>query len=66
MKRLCVYCGSNTGKNENYKEAATELANTLVQNAIGLVYGGSHKGMMGLLADAVLAGGGAVDGVIPK
>ncbi len=66
MKRLCVYCGSNTGKDKSYKEAAAALGDTLVQNGIGLVYGGSHKGMMGQLADAVLAGGGSVDGVIPK
>jgi uncharacterized protein (TIGR00730 family) len=61
-----VYCGSNTGNNENYAEAARELAEVLVQSGIGLVYGGSSRGMMGLLADAVLAGGGEVEGVIPK
>ncbi len=66
MKRLCVYCGSNAGKNKDYADAARELAEVLVQFNIGLVYGGSSKGMMGLLADAVLAGGGGVDGVIPK
>lgn len=66
MKRLCVYCGSSTGKNNKYREAATELAEVFVQNKIRLVYGGSCRGMMGFLADAVLAGGGSVDGVIPK
>ena len=66
MKRLCVYCGSNAGKNKGYADAARERAEVLVQFNIGLVYGGSSKGMMGLLADAVLAGGGVVDGVIPK
>jgi uncharacterized protein (TIGR00730 family) len=66
MKRLCVYCGSNTGKKKIYADAAGELAEALLQNNIGLVYGGSHRGMMGLLADAVLNGGGTVEGVIPK
>jgi uncharacterized protein (TIGR00730 family) len=66
MKRLCVYCGSSTGTNQDYAEAARELAEVLVQNNIGLVFGGSHRGMMGLLADAVLGGGGQVEGVIPK
>ena len=66
MKRVCVYCGSSTGKDKKYQESARDLAEVLVQNDIGLVYGGSQKGMMGLLADAVLAGGGTVDGVMPK
>ncbi len=66
MKRLCVYCGSNAGKNNDYAHSARELAKVLVQNNIGLVFGGSCKGMMGRLADAVLAGGGEVEGVIPK
>lgn len=66
MKRICVYCGSNRGNNEVYAAAARELAEALVQNNIGLVYGGSCRGMMGLLADAVLAGGGTVEGVIPR
>jgi len=65
MKRLCVYCGSNVGKNKDYAQAARELAEVLVQNKIGLVFGGSHMGIMGQLADAVLAGGGEVEGVIP-
>lgn len=66
MKRLCIYCGSSAGKNKDYGEAAGELAAVLVQNDIGLVYGGSSRGMMGIMADAVLAGGGTVAGVIPK
>ena len=66
MKRLCVYCGSSGGKNKVYAQAATDLAEVLVQNKIGLVFGGSHMGTMGRLADAVLDGGGEVEGVIPK
>jgi len=66
MKRLCVYCGGNAGIGTDYVAAARELAAVLVQNNIGLVFGGSCRGIMGQLADAVLAGGGTVDGVIPK
>jgi uncharacterized protein (TIGR00730 family) len=66
MKRLCVYCGGNTGKNKVYVEAARELADVLVKNRIGLVFGGSCRGIMGQLADAVLAGEGTVEGVIPQ
>ena len=66
MKRLCVYCGSSTGKSEDYAEAARALAETLIQCNIDLVFGGSSTGTMGLLADAVLAGGGTVHGVIPR
>lgn len=61
-----MYCGSNVGKNKDYAQAARELAEVLVQNKIGLVFGGSHMGIMGQLADAVLAGGGEVEGVIPR
>lgn len=66
MKRLCVYCGSSAGTDSDYSDAAQDLAEILVQNHIGLVFGGSCKGMMGRLADAVLADGGEVEGVIPK
>jgi uncharacterized protein (TIGR00730 family) len=66
MQRICVYCGSSPGSNQAYAEAAQNLAAVLVQNNIELVYGGAHKGTMGILADAVLERGGAVHGVIPK
>jgi len=66
MQRICVYCGSSPGSNEAYSKAAQKLAAVLVQNNIELVYGGAHKGTMGILADAVLEQGGAVHGVIPK
>jgi uncharacterized protein (TIGR00730 family) len=66
MQRICVYCGSSPGGNEIYTRAAHELADALVQNGIELVYGGAHKGTMGILADAVMAQGGAVHGVIPQ
>jgi len=66
MNRLCVYCGSSPGSPDTYADAAKELAALLVASDIGLVYGGSSKGIMGVLADAVLAGGGEVTGVIPQ
>lgn len=66
MQRICVYCGSSPGSNSIYTEAAQKLAAVLVQNNLELVYGGAHKGTMGILADAVLERGGAVHGVIPK
>ena len=66
MQRICVYCGSSSGSNGLYAQAATELADILVQNDLQLVYGGASKGTMGILADAVLERGGGVHGVIPK
>ncbi len=66
MKRLCVYCGSNPGKSAEFLEAARELARHLVQREICLVYGGASVGIMGEIADTVLAGGGEVIGVIPQ
>jgi uncharacterized protein (TIGR00730 family) len=66
MKRICVYCGSNSGGRPVYAEAARDLANVLVRHDIELVYGGADKGIMGIIADAVLEQGGKVHGVIPK
>ncbi len=66
MKRLCVYCGSNKGFGDAYVNAARELAELLVAANVGLVYGGARRGLMGVMADTVLAGGGEVCGVIPK
>ncbi len=66
MKSVCVFCGSSTGNRPEYSEAALELGNELVRRRIRLVYGGSSIGLMGLLADTVLAGGGEVVGVIPQ
>jgi uncharacterized protein (TIGR00730 family) len=66
MNRLCVYCGSSAGKNPGYSQAAQQLAEELVKRGIGLVYGGASIGIMGLLADAVLANQGEVVGVIPQ
>ena len=66
MPRICVYCGSNSGSQPIYVEAALELADVLVRHDFELVYGGADKGIMGVIADAVLERGGKVHGVIPK
>ena len=60
-----MYCGSNTGFREVYAAAAEALGRTLAEKGIGVVYGGAAKGLMGRLADAALAVGGEVQGVIP-
>ncbi len=66
MRRICVYCGSNPGKDPCYADSARALAQALVDRNLGLVYGGAAVGIMGVLADAVLAAGGEVIGVIPQ
>ncbi len=62
---ICVYCGSRTGRGERYRDAAAELGRIMAARGIGLVYGGGSVGLMGVVADAVLACGGRVTGVIP-
>jgi uncharacterized protein (TIGR00730 family) len=66
MQRLCVFCGSATGQRPAYAAAARGLGDALARRGIHLVYGGGSIGLMGVLADAVLAAGGAVTGVIPR
>ena len=66
MRRICVYCGSNTGVRSVYADAAREFADVLVRHELELVYGGADRGIMGILADAVLERGGKAHGVIPK
>ncbi|RCS44785.1 TIGR00730 family Rossman fold protein [Bremerella cremea] len=65
MDSLCVFCGSASGSRPVYTEVASELGRLLAQRKIRLVYGGGKVGMMGAVADAVLAAGGEVVGVIP-
>lgn len=65
IRTLCVYCGSSGAVDEKYRAAATQLGESLAAAGIELVYGGGRIGLMGLLADAVLAGGGRVVGIIP-
>jgi hypothetical protein len=66
MKRVCVFAGSSDGGRAEYADAARALASEVVTRGLGLVYGGGSVGLMGVLADAVLAGGGEVIGVIPR
>ncbi len=66
MKRICVFCGSSPGARPEYATAAQEMAAAAVRRGIGIVYGGGNVGLMGTLADAALAAGGEVIGVIPR
>ncbi|HEY1065630.1 MAG TPA: TIGR00730 family Rossman fold protein [Pirellulales bacterium] len=66
LKSVCVFCGSNVGLNPVYCEAATHLGRTLAERGLRLVYGGGCVGLMGAVADAALAAGGEVFGVIPQ
>jgi uncharacterized protein (TIGR00730 family) len=65
LRRVCVFCGSQFGNRPAFREAAEAMGATLAAQGIGLVYGGGSVGLMGVVADAVLAGGGEVIGVIP-
>ncbi len=65
MQRLCVFCGANAGNRPVYAEFATALGKALAARDVGLVYGGGGTGLMGAVADAVLAAGGDAAGVIP-
>jgi len=66
IRSICVFCGSRHGQNPVYAEAARELGRLLAERGIRLVYGGGRVGLMGEVADAVLAAGGEVIGVIPS
>lgn len=66
MKKICIYCGSSSGKDPAFKEIASELAKLLVSSNISLIYGGASIGVMGKIADTVLEQGGEVIGVIPQ
>ncbi|KAM5566074.1 hypothetical protein ABKV19_019853 [Rosa sericea] len=66
FKRLCVFCGSNSGHRQVFSDAALELGNELVKRKIDLVYGGGNVGLMGLVSQTVFDGGCHVLGVIPK
>ncbi len=64
--RVCVFTGASRGLRLVHAEAVRQLGSELARRGLGLVYGGGHVGLMGVLADAVLAGGGEVLGVIPR
>lgn len=66
MKSVCVYCGSNPGRRGTYRVAATLLGQAIARRGLRLVYGGAEVGLMGAVADAALAAGGHVIGVMPQ
>ncbi|MEM9631331.1 MAG: TIGR00730 family Rossman fold protein [Pseudomonadota bacterium] len=66
MKSICVFCGSSYGTLEAYTEATRETGRVIAENGYRLVYGGAKVGLMGTVADAALAAGGEVVGVLPK
>jgi uncharacterized protein (TIGR00730 family) len=66
MRRICVFCGSSAGKNDRYAAVTVDLARELAARGFGLVYGGGRVGLMGVLAEAALAAGVEVIGVIPR
>jgi uncharacterized protein (TIGR00730 family) len=66
VRRICVYAGSNPGSDPAYAEAAAAFATAMVERGIGLVYGGGKVGLMGVLADTMLAQGGEAVGVMPR
>jgi uncharacterized protein (TIGR00730 family) len=66
IKRLAVYCGSAGGSDPRFEEAARELGRTMAERGLELVYGGGRLGLMGIVADTVIAYGGRTYGVIPR
>jgi len=66
MRAVCVYCGSNAGSRPVYAERAIAVGTRLAREGLALVYGGGNVGLMGIVADAALAAGGEVIGVIPE
>jgi uncharacterized protein (TIGR00730 family) len=66
IKSVCVFCGSAPGARPSYSQAARDMGAALAQAGLTLVYGGGKLGLMGIVADAVLAAGGRVVGVIPR
>ncbi len=66
LRRVCVFCGSSRGSNPVFARAAEELGRELTRRGLGLVYGGGNIGLMGTMADATMAAGGHVTGVIPE
>ena len=66
INAVCVYCGSNTGTEPIFGEAAGQFGKIIAENGVRLIYGGGSVGLMGILADAVLAHGGKATGIIPE
>jgi uncharacterized protein (TIGR00730 family) len=65
LRRVCVFTGSSPGRRPSYRDAAADLGRVLAARGLGVVYGGARVGLMGVLADATLAAGGQVIGIIP-
>ncbi|WP_120997676.1 TIGR00730 family Rossman fold protein [Stutzerimonas urumqiensis] len=63
---ICVFCGASSGANPLYRQSAIAMGETLARRGIRLVYGGGAVGLMGVVADAALAAGGEVIGIIPQ
>jgi len=66
MRRICVFCGSSAGLDPIFRQSAEALGKILAERGIGVVYGAGNIGLMGVVADAALAAGGQVTGVIPR
>ncbi|TAE89689.1 MAG: TIGR00730 family Rossman fold protein, partial [Runella slithyformis] len=66
MKSIVVYCASSMGVNPVYRQAAEQTGKALAERQIRLIYGGGNGGLMGVVADAALANGGSVTGIIPN
>ena len=66
ISAVCVYCGSNAGTEPIFGEAAGQFGKILAENGVRLIYGGGSVGLMGILADSVLAHGGKATGIIPE
>lgn len=66
LKSVCVFCGASAGARPVYREAATNLGHSLAARGLTLIYGGGAVGLMGTVADAALAAGGEVIGIIPQ
>ncbi|PCJ34606.1 MAG: TIGR00730 family Rossman fold protein [Alphaproteobacteria bacterium] len=66
INSICVYCGSRFGRNNHFKNIAANFGDILAREKIRLVYGGGNVGLMGVIANAVMRGGGQVTGIIPK
>ena len=66
IQRLCVFCGSSSGSRPAYSEAAVQLGLALANSGVALIFGGGRVGLMGILADSVLAAGGQAIGVMPR
>lgn len=66
MQTICVYCASSSQVREEYYSSAEKLGNLLAADGMCLVYGGGHRGLMGKIADTILAAGGKVTGIMPR